>query len=166
MLERAFRSTAGRLIATTALALLVAGCADTGPAVEPAGAPATGSSPVGGSTQSPTGVPGGTTEPAPGHAPSTSPGVPPSTVRPPSGPPKKPTDNLPSDRIAGRITRGGSGPCYGLVTDDGVEYALYGQNAGTFAAGSHVRVTIAPQLLRISCGSGRPASIVEISPVR
>jgi len=131
------------------LALLVSGCATTGPddgtADRPSPPAATASE-----AASPTTVPSPTLRPS---------GA-------PSAPPKKPTDGLPSDRIAGRVTRGGSGPCYGVVTDDGTEYALYGTGAGTLQVGSHVRVTIAPLLLKISCGPGIPASIVELSVVR
>ena len=53
-------------------------------------------------------------------------------TRPPpdAAPPKaaeqsQPTDYIAGDRIGGRVTKGGSGPCYGLVTDDGKQYALH-----------------------------------------
>ena len=45
-------------------------------------------------------------------------------TRPPE-PPKTPSDLVPHDVVAGRVTRGGSGPCYGLVTEDGTEYAMH-----------------------------------------
>ncbi|GAB3818052.1 hypothetical protein [Micromonospora zhanjiangensis] len=88
------------------------------------------------------------------------------TLRPPVKPPQEPTDQLRPNVIGGQLTRGGSGPCFGLVADDGVEYALYGRDVGTFAKGTRVLVTIAPLQLRIDCGSGRPVSIVRISEVR
>src|SRR5690349_7245222 len=49
----------------------------------------------------------------------------------PSGPPREPTDNdKPTGWIVGTVTAGGTGPCYGLVTDDGIKYALH-STAGT-----------------------------------
>lgn len=90
----------------------------------------------------------------------------PPTMRPPGKPPQEPSDRIPPDVIGGHISRGGSGPCYGVITDDGVEYSLYGRNAGTFAVGARVTVTIAPLLLKIGCGTGKPASIVEIIELR
>ncbi|MGN9802879.1 hypothetical protein [Micromonospora sp. L32] len=89
---------------------------------------------------------------------------PPTLPRPP-GPPKKPTDNRVTDVLAGRITRGGSGPCYGLVTDDGREYALHGSGMGVFGTGTTVLVTIAPGDPAHDCGPGTRASIVKISRV-
>ncbi|MBO4207354.1 hypothetical protein [Micromonospora echinofusca] len=85
--------------------------------------------------------------------------------RPPTAPPKNPTDTRPTGIVVGHVTRGGSGPCYGVVTDDGQEYALYGPEAGTFTTGTRVRVTTAPLLLRISCGRGTHAAIVKMEPV-
>ncbi|SCG63167.1 hypothetical protein [Micromonospora coxensis] len=79
--------------------------------------------------------------------------------------PKTPTDSRRTDVLAGRIVRGGDGPCYGLVTDDGREYALYGAGMGTYGTGTTVKVTISSAVPRIDCGPGIPASIVKISPV-
>ncbi|MFJ6196553.1 hypothetical protein [Micromonospora sp. NPDC092111] len=87
------------------------------------------------------------------------------TRRPPTAPPNHPTDQRKPHLLAGRITRGGSGPCYGLVTDDDREYALHGPGMGTFAAGTTVLVTVGPADPAASCGPGTPASIVKISPV-
>lgn len=131
------------------LALLMSGCATTEPADDAAAQPS-----------SPTATTGAVTAPATSN--------PTPTVRSsgaPAIPPKKPTDEQATDRIAGRVTRGGSGPCYGVVTDDGKEYALYGSDTGTLQVDSFVRVTIAPLLLRINCGPGTHASIVELSVV-
>ncbi|GAB2929212.1 hypothetical protein GCM10027280_15890 [Micromonospora polyrhachis] len=131
------------------LALLMSGCATTEPADDAAGQP---SSPT--ATTSAATTP--TSTPTPTVRPSSAPAI----------PPKKPTDEQATDRIAGRVTRGGSGPCYGVVTDDGKEYALYGSDTGTLQVDTFVRVTIAPLLLRINCGPGTHASIVELSVVR
>jgi hypothetical protein len=88
------------------------------------------------------------------------------TMRSPVSPPEEPTDRIRPNVVAGHLTRGGGGPCYGLVTDDGVEYALYGRDAGNLAKGTRVMVTIAPLQLLIYCGSGQPASIVRLTEVR
>ena len=87
------------------------------------------------------------------------------TLRPPSGPPERPTDLRRTDLLAGRISRGGSGPCYGLVTDDGREYALHGENMGTWGTGTWVRVTIGPPTGGADCGPGIRADLLKISPV-
>ncbi|WP_165945864.1 hypothetical protein, partial [Micromonospora sp. KC606] len=79
--------------------------------------------------------------------------------------PRKPTDSRRTDVLAGRITLGGSGPCYGLVTDDGRQYALHGPGLGTFGTGTTVLVTIAPAQPGTDCGPGTAARIVKISPV-
>ncbi|MEV4825462.1 hypothetical protein [Micromonospora sp. NPDC049274] len=89
----------------------------------------------------------------------------PPTLRPPTGPPRKPTDARRANVLAGRINRGGDGPCYGLVTDDGRQYALHGTGRGTFAVGTTVRVTVGPPDPTVDCGPGTPATIVDISPV-
>jgi hypothetical protein len=87
------------------------------------------------------------------------------TMRPPKGPPKTPTDNLPRDRIAGRITKGGSGPCYGLVTDDGQEYALHSTAGLELEEGTYVRARIATLRLKIYCGPGQHVALLEAEKV-
>ncbi|TDB74582.1 hypothetical protein, partial [Micromonospora sp. KC723] len=86
---------------------------------------------------------------------------------PPRNPaiPRKPTDSRRADVLAGRITRGGSGPCYGLTTDDGRQYALHGPDVGTFRTGTTVFVTVAAVEPGTDCGPGTPARIVTIRPV-
>ncbi|MEU7798608.1 hypothetical protein AB0J14_07355 [Micromonospora arborensis] len=87
------------------------------------------------------------------------------TLSPPTGPPRQPTDARKANVLAGRITRGGTGPCYGLVTDDGRQYALHGSGMGSFAVGTTVRVTVGPADPTVDCGPGTPATIVTISKV-
>jgi hypothetical protein len=87
------------------------------------------------------------------------------TLRRPTAPPENPTDLRRSDLLAGRISRGGPGPCYGLVTDDGREYALHGANMGTWGTGTWVRVTIGPPTGTVDCGPGTPAELRKIEPV-
>ncbi|MEV0939371.1 hypothetical protein AB0I90_03190 [Micromonospora wenchangensis] len=92
--------------------------------------------------------------------------APPPAPRRPTAPPRHPTDRRRPDRLAGRITRGGDGPCYALVTDDGHEYALHGPGLGTVATGSTVVVTVDPASPPAACGPGTPVGVVRISVVR
>ncbi|MEU7981273.1 hypothetical protein AB0B63_22425 [Micromonospora sp. NPDC049081] len=109
-------------------------------------------------------------DPGPGGAPPAGRPTPlsatPPTLRRPAAPPRHPTDQRRADRLAGRITRGGDGPCYGLVTDDGREYALHGTGLGTFATGTTVLVTVGPADPAATCGPGIPVGIVAINVVR
>lgn len=102
---------------------------------------------------------------APGPAGRPESSVPPPTAVPPSAPPKTPSDDRRADWIAGRITRAGGGPCYGLVTDDGKVYALYSTEKMSLKVGDTVRVQVAPLRLKISCGEGTHRSAVTIVPV-
>lgn len=84
----------------------------------------------------------------------------------PSGPPKSPTDPQPTDFFVGRVVRGGSGPCYGVETDDGKVYAVYSTEAGNLAVGTTVRVYHKPLLLKIYCGEGEHVSGVRVDVIR
>ncbi|MGC5017167.1 hypothetical protein [Micromonospora sp. DT47] len=155
--------------AALALALLVplAGCAGNGGPVsdDPTPpTPPTSATPASSPPPLPATAPSGTpVAPADRPTPLSATELP--TLRRPTGPPKEPTDTRSTDVVAGRITRGGSGPCYGLVTDDGREYALHGPGMGSFAAGTTVLVTTGPADPAHDCGPGTPASIVKISRV-
>ncbi|MGC4853710.1 hypothetical protein ACLQ24_09970 [Micromonospora sp. DT4] len=128
------------------------------------GAPTGPAEPTPSSSGAPTAI-AGTTPSSPAGRPSRS-QVPLPTLRPPTEPPRRPTDSRKTNALAGRINRGGDGPCYGLVTDDGRQYALHGTGKGTFAVGTTVRVTIGPaDPPAADCGPGIPATIVDISPV-
>ncbi|MFC3503849.1 hypothetical protein ACFOOK_23160 [Micromonospora krabiensis] len=111
----------------------------------------------------PTGPSAGGGGPSSGRPAPPPPGLP--TLRPPTGPPDKPSDLRRSDLLAGRISRGGSGPCYGLTTDDGTEYALYGENLGTWPTGSWVRVTVGPASGTAECGPGIRKDLLTITRV-
>ncbi|MFC0526771.1 hypothetical protein [Phytohabitans kaempferiae] len=90
----------------------------------------------------------------------------PPTASPPTAPPKSPSDpRPPKDVLVGRVTRGGTGPCYGLETDDGKQYALYNAEGISLEVGTTIRVRTAPLLLKIDCGPGEPLSAVTISRV-
>ncbi|SCE81736.1 hypothetical protein [Micromonospora mirobrigensis] len=100
---------------------------------------------------------------APADRPSLSATRPPTPPRP-TAPPRKPTDNRPTDLIAGRITRGGDGPCYGLVDENDREYALHGPDAGPLAVGAFVTLRVAPPAEPFDCGPGTPMRIVTDRP--
>ena len=81
----------------------------------------------------------------------------------PAGIPKTPTDIVRSPGwTEGTITRGGSGPCYGLVTFDGVAYAMYSTEGVKLAKGDHIRAELTPAKLRIDCGDGIPVGMGAI----
>jgi hypothetical protein len=81
----------------------------------------------------------------------------------PAGIPKTPTDLLPSPGwIEGTVTRGGSGPCYGLMTFDGVAYAMHSTEGIQLTKGEHIRAELIPAKLRISCGEGITVTLGEL----
>ena len=83
-----------------------------------------------------------------------------------AGPPRYPTDNIKNTSVVvGVVTRGGSGPCFGVQTDDGGEYALYTDLHLTLNRGQYVRLRTAPSDVRADCGSGRFRAIVAVEPV-
>lgn len=82
-------------------------------------------------------------------------------MRPPVVKPSPPSDLRQTDLVSGTVTRGGTGPCYGLVAEDGTEYALHGPDAGELRAGSVVTLRITIARARINCGPGLPMSIVS-----
>ena len=61
---------------------------------------------------------------------------------------------VPAGWITGSVTKGGGGPCFGLKSDDGVQYAMHSTEARTLKPGDRVRVQVTPSRLRISCGDG------------
>lgn len=77
--------------------------------------------------------------------------------------PKTPTDDIPAPGwTEGTVTRGGTGPCYGLVTFDGVAYAMYSAEGVNLAKGDHIRAELTPAKLRIDCGEGIPVAMGAI----
>lgn len=82
-------------------------------------------------------------------------------------PPQHPTDAIKdTDRVVGTVIRGGSGPCYGLVTDDGVEYALHSNSGTRLTKGVRVDAKIKPSHLRIDCGSGQLVEMTSVVPLQ
>jgi hypothetical protein len=96
--------------------------------------------------------------------PSQAPPPPPASAVP-SAKVSPPSDLQPTGVVVGRIVRGGSGPCYGVETDDGKLYAVYSTKAGTLAVGTNVRIKTAPLLLKIYCGEGEHVSGVSVEVV-
>lgn len=91
---------------------------------------------------------------------------PPPTLTPPTAPPQSPSDPRPAkDVLVGRVTRGGTGPCYGLETDEGKQYALYNDSGISLEVGTTIKVQTAPLRLKIDCGSGEHLSAVKIDRV-
>jgi hypothetical protein len=93
------------------------------------------------------------------------PALPPGAV--PSGAPKTPSDlGSPAGWIEGTVVRGGTGPCYGVLDLDGVEYAMYADADAGLTKGTRIRAKVSPTRLRIDCGSGKQvqASTVERLP--
>jgi hypothetical protein len=140
-------------LASLALIAALTGCA--GNSTSPSAAPASPGSP-------------GASSPVP---PASSP-VPPTSSSPDisptnngSAPPKKPTDENSPGWITGTVTRGGSGPCYGMITDDGVEYALYDAAGTTLERNDRVRVRATEGRLKINCGAGKLVEVLELQPV-
>jgi hypothetical protein len=145
------RSTVAWL-ALAAAGTALNGCAGDGPGV----ALPTGSAPV--AAPSPSAPPS-----APGDLPS-------SNVNPPGtnpdGPPAGYTDlEKRPGWVVGVITRGGSGPCYGLAAEDGKTYAMHSTEGITLTRNTHVRVRVIPSRLRISCGEGQQVLLQAVEPI-
>jgi len=88
------------------------------------------------------------------------------TVSRSTGTPDNPTDQLkPIGWVVGTVTSGGSGPCYGLTTDDGTQYALYSTAGTALVKGARVRVRIKPALVRIYCGPGKLVEMTATQPL-
>lgn len=134
--------------------VLLAGCAGLPEGTAAPGEPSSGSADQSQSPATPSGR--ATTPPVLST-------VPPSQ-QPPSRPPKTPTD-VPPGWIVGIVTKGGTGPCYGMETDQGKLYALYGSDGVALERGSRVRVRVEPLKLKIYCGPGQQVNILEIKQV-
>ncbi|MFY1697327.1 MULTISPECIES: hypothetical protein [unclassified Solwaraspora] len=84
----------------------------------------------------------------------------------PGTPPSTPSDLITGDWLVGTVTTGGTGPCYGLVTDDGVEHALYGDAGAPLVRHTRIRVKVEPLDVRISCGPGQSWRLVRAELLR
>jgi hypothetical protein len=84
-----------------------------------------------------------------------------------TGPPENPTDRIkPPSWVVGTVTAGGSGPCYGLSTDDGTQYALHAADGTVLVKGARIRVAIKPAVARIGCGPGKLVEMTASEPLR
>ncbi|PRX12909.1 hypothetical protein [Actinoplanes italicus] len=82
-------------------------------------------------------------------------------------PPKEPTDKQPSTGwVAGMVTRGGTGPCYGLIADDGNRYALYSTAGIDLKQGDRVKVQVEATPLRIYCGPGDLMAMTDAETIK
>ena len=149
--------------------VVLAGCAgETGatgsPSAPAASAPAASAPAVasGAASAPASSAPVSSAPAAPPRSPDTLP-----TMTRPAGPPKEPTDNAPNDGwVTGMVTRGGSGPCYGLADDEGNRYALYSTTGIKLAKGERVKVLLETTMLRIYCGPGDLMAMTEAKPIR
>ncbi|MBO3740812.1 hypothetical protein [Actinoplanes flavus] len=82
-------------------------------------------------------------------------------------PPKEPTDPQPSTGwVTGMVTRGGKGPCYGMITDDGQRYALYSTEGVELAKGDRIKAHLETTMLRIYCGPGTLMAMTEVEQIK
>jgi|GEM_PF-1655327 len=107
----------------------------------------------------------GPATPTPTETPGLSRTEPPTLPRP-GTPPKTPSDLITGDWLVGTVTRGGTGPCYGLVTDDGTEHALYGDDGTTLTQHTRIRAKVAPLRIRIYCGPGQHWQLIRAEVIR
>ena len=107
---------------------------------------------------------------APGAAPS---GIPQDSNDSPLPPPtREPGHSLPDAGslrvgwLTATVTSDGSGNCYSLKTTDGETWAVYAKKPVPMDQGDQVRVRITPGKTPVSCGKGKPATLVRalISP--
>ncbi|GIE03580.1 hypothetical protein Adu01nite_49300 [Paractinoplanes durhamensis] len=104
----------------------------------------------------PAGAPTATTAPAT---------LPPRIAATPSRPAGHATPDIGALQVAwitATVTRGGSGPCYGLTTSAGVTYATYSTQGLKLTKGAQVRARITPGTIPADCGSGRTAKLERV----
>ena len=89
--------------------------------------------------------------------------IPPPTLPPPKSGPTGPTDNIPGDVVAGRVVKGGSGPCYAVLTDDDRRYALHSDAGLVLEEGTYIRAKVAPLRAKIDCGEGVPRALISFN---
>ena len=84
-----------------------------------------------------------------------------------TAPPNGPSDAIKkTNLVVGTVTRGGSGPCYGVQTDEGTQYALYSSKGQTMVRGTRVKVRTKPSKLKIDCGAGRFVEMTALELMR
>jgi len=156
--------------ATSLVVVFLAGCSSTPAEDTGISVPAPPSASISPSpSPSPSAAP--SVSPSPSAAPSAPvnsvPTGPPPGAKKPSGIPKTPTDKIESPGwTEGWITRGGAGPCYGLVDNDGKPYAIYSDAGTELKKGEYVRARLVPARLRISCGEGAQMQMQAVERIR
>lgn len=156
-----------RIGLAVAAGAIIAGCANSsGSPATPSSSSSFSSAPV------PSAAPSSPPAPVPTTESTTPAGTPPTgkplpTITLTDKPPKEPTDQQPSTGwVAGMVTRGGTGPCYGLIADDGQRYALYSTAGTELVQGSRVKVKLETTMLRIYCGPGTLMAMTDAEPVK
>lgn len=135
---------------------VAAGCA-TGP-----GSPAAPANPSAGAAAAPPAGAAANHSAAPSNPSTGAAAAPPE----PSDPPREPGDQPPAAGwVSGMITRGGTGPCYGFLSDDGTRYALHGTAGDELDRGDRVRVRLEATALRIHCGPGTLMAMTAVEPI-
>ncbi|MEV4620954.1 hypothetical protein AB0J74_19875 [Asanoa sp. NPDC049573] len=87
--------------------------------------------------------------------------IPPPTLPPPKTGPSGPTDNIPGDVVGGRVVKGGSGPCYAVLTDDGRRFALHSDAGLVLEEGTYITAKVARLRVKIDCGEGTPRELIS-----
>ena len=166
------KSIAGTAGALTLALLLVGGCArDRGDERSGSVSLPTASAPAGaiadpGATPPAPGapLPGGTTSPGtdPGGTPPRDPGAPEPA---PSHPAGLPVPKPPAVRVGwmdATVATGGSGPCYKLKSAAGETWSVYSAKSVPMGEGDKVRARIRPGKTAVSCGTGKPGTLVRV----
>lgn len=60
------------------------------------------------------------------------------------------------------MTAGGTGPCYGFLTDDGAELALYSEAGLNLTAGARLTVKVSPAAFTAECGPGLLMRLLDV----
>jgi hypothetical protein len=135
---------------------LVAGCAAPGggqmPQDEPSASPSAAATPGGSAT------PGVS---ASGRPPLSD--VPPPTLGPPNPTQSRPSDYIAGDTIAGRVTKGGTGPCYEVTNEDDKVYVLHSTAGLALVEGTYVTAKVAPLRVKVDCGPGKALSLLSFT---
>ena len=153
--------------ATSLVVVFLAGCSSTPAEDTGISVPAQPSASPSASPTAPSVAPSASPSAAPSAPVNSVPTGPPPGAKKPSGIPKTPTDKIESPGwTEGWITRGGTGPCYGLADLDGKPYAVYSDAGTDLKKGDYVRARLVPARLRINCGEGTPVQMQAVERIR
>jgi hypothetical protein len=97
----------------------------------------------------------------------TPPAASPSVSAEPSRPAQAANDKVKDPAwVVGTVTTGGAGPCYGLLADDGTQYALHSAAGTALTEGARMRVKTERAQVRIFCGQGKLVEMTAAEPLR